>query len=436
MEQNISINRIVNASILQELPDAFYEATGLATGIHDLNGELITSIPKNCFTTFCRNMFFSSEGHKKCSICNNKGDQRAFEIKGPHIYRCHAGLIDVAAPIIVNGHHMGTISCGQILLQPLNEQYRQRVRRKLASFPDEFIEIQMNALESVPVIPLTRIKALSRLLWALANNLVNLVNKYIREKELNVKNSKLIDEIKAQSNLEKEIKNAQLSVKEAELKALQAQINPHFLYNTLDSIQWLAVIHGVEDIQKMINSLGQLMRHSLNTKHIIVTLREELEKLKHYICIQKIRYGDKIDIKINIENEAIGFLIPKLILQPIIENAIQHGLEPKPESGSVWINGLLTDKDELLIEVVDDGVGMDEKAFSALNRRLNSQNGYLSEGNENRHKVGLLNVHKRLCSFLGLKYGLKLTMNKLGGLTVSFLIPTSQDVKVHEGWKK
>lgn len=361
MTEELDLIQIVTTSVLQELPDAFYEATGIATGIHDLNGELITSIPKYCFTKFCRNMYFSKEGHRKCRQCNSEADKKAFELRGPFIYHCHAGLIDVAAPIIVGGYHVGTVSCGQILLQPLNDPYRQRVRRKLSDFPDRFIEIQMEALEEVPVVPLKRVRGFARLLWAVANNVVYLINNNIKEKRLNIENVKVISEIKARLQLEKDIHAAKLQVKEAELKSLQAQINPHFLYNTLDSIQWLAVIHGAEDIQRMIQNLSQVLHHSLDRKNPVTSVRDELEQIKNYLMIQRTRYGDKISYFINIEPEVLEFLLPKLILQPLVENSILHGLEPKSSPGKVWINGWLGSPEEAVIEVGDDGVGMDRE---------------------------------------------------------------------------
>jgi two-component system LytT family sensor kinase len=423
MTEELDLIQIVATSVLQELPDAYYEATGLATGIHDLNGELITSIPKYCFTKFCRNMYFSKEGHRKCRQCNSEADKKAFELGGPYIYHCHAGLIDVAAPIIVGGYHVGTVACGQILLQPLTDVYRERVHRKLSDFPERFIQAQMEALEEVPVIPLKRVRGFARLLWAVANNVVTLINNNIKEKRLNVENVKLISEIKARLELEKDIHAAKLQVKEAELKSLQAQINPHFLYNTLDSIQWLAVLHGAEDIQHMIHSLSQVLHHSLDRKNVVTSVRDELDQIKSYLMIQRTRYGDKISYYINMEPEVLDFRLPKLILQPLVENAILHGLEPKSSPGKIWINGWLGSPEEAVIEVGDDGAGMSSDCENFIISQLSSTETDPQQEFTDHHKMGLLNVHRRLIQSFGERFGLRIEGNGGGGTIVNFRIP-------------
>ncbi len=425
MVQEIDVTRIVNTSILQRLPDAFYEATGLATAIHDLNGELITTIPTESFCRFCRNMFFSREGHRRCVRSNRMGEQRAFKTGGPYIYHCHANLVDVAAPIIVNGHHVGSVNCGQILLEPLTNSYRERVRRSLTAFPEKFREEQLQALEEVVVLPLKRVRGLAELLSVIANNIVGLIISNIREKEINIQNVKLIDEIRSRALLEKEIKNAQLSLKDAELKALQAQINPHFLYNTLDSIQWLAVLHGAEDIQRTIQCLGQLLRHSLDRRSSVVSVAKEIEQIQNYLFIQKIRYGDKFSYSVNVEPEVLDFQLPKLVLQPLVENAILHGVEPKPTSGHVCIDGWIHRPQEAILEVVDDGPGIREEIpFLAERARESPSPPEGMEADEqSRYKLGLVNVHKRLIYFFGEEYGLEIRRAHPAGTCIRIRIP-------------
>jgi len=425
MTSDIDITRIVNSSILQTFPDAFYKATGFATGIHNPAGELITSIPKDNFCSFCKNMFFSHEGHKRCLLSNMRGDRIAFETSKPYIYHCHAGLIDVAAPIIVNGTHVGSITFGQLMIKKLDDRYRARVRNKLAAFPQKFQEKQLMALERVPVVPLQQVQGLAQLLFAIANNIVNLIISNIKEKELNIKNTKLINEIKANLLLEKEIKNAQLQLKEVELKALQAQINPHFLYNTLDSIQWLAVLHGVDDIQQMTVALGKLLRYSLDRERNIVSVRKELEKVENYLIIQKFRYGEKFSYHLNIETEVLEFRIPKLLLQPLVENAIQHGLEPKPLAGNIWINGWLEGDEQAVIEVADDGVGMSEDFQNTLMESLfnaRKENEVKIEADSHK-QIGLENVNKRLIYNFGESSSLKIKSRINQGTVIRFRIP-------------
>jgi ligand-binding sensor protein len=433
---DVDITRIVSTSILEKLPDAFYEATGISPGIHDLNGELVTKIPKRIFCDFCRIMYFSPQGHKRCRQSNIRGAREAYRMGEPYIYHCHAGLIDVSAPIIVNGHHAGAVTCGQLLVQPLTEAYRRRVERKLAEFSPDMRNRLMKALETVSVVPLKRLQGVTRLLFAVANNIVDLVNRNMQEKELNLSNSRAIDEMRARAALEKEIKNAQLNVKEAELKALQAQINPHFLYNTLDSIQWLAVLHGVEDIRQAVYSLGQLLRHSLDLKNEIVSIREEIEQVQTYLSILKMRYQDKLTVRVNIEEEVLAFQVPKLILQPLVENAILHGIEPSPGPGTVWIDGWMKGRDEAVIDVIDNGAGIHD---SLRERIVQAMADSSSAGVDERERprpafLGLLNVHQRLIHYLGPEYGLEFVSNGEHRTCVRFTIPRSPKAGIgHDG---
>lgn len=420
----IDITGIVNTSILQKLPDAFFEATGLATGIQGLNGELITSIPKENFCPFCRNMYFSREGHRRCLKSNTDGARHAFEIPGPYIYHCYNGLIDVAAPIIVNGRHVGAITCGQILLKKPDDLYRNRVRKLLAGLPEKIRERQIAALDGVTVLPLKRVRGLAQLLYALANNTVNLIVSNIKQMEINTQHVKLIDEIRATSLLEKEIQNAQLRLKEAELKALQAQISPHFLYNTLDSIQWLAVMHDNKDIQQMTYALGQLLRHSLDQRKSVTTVNAEIEQIRNYLWIQSIRYGAKLTFQIAVEPEILDFRLPKLVLQPLVENAITHGLEPMPTAGEIRISGWLEGNNQAVVEVKDDGVGL-PPGFRLDPNDASAPGVDAAERREsvNHHRMGLANINKRLIYCFGDEYGLEFPAVKGRGTVVRFRIP-------------
>ena len=216
---------------------------------------------------------------------------------------------------------------------------------------------------------------------------------------------------------------AKLQVKEAELKSLQAQINPHFLYNTLDSIQWLAVLHGAEDIQRMIHNLSQVLHHSLDRKNLVTSVRDELEQIKSYLMIQRTRYGDKISYFINVEPEVLDFRLPKLVLQPLVENAILHGLEPKSSPGKIWINGWLGTAAETVLEVGDDGVGMDSDSEDLLISQLTSSAINSDQDSLSHHKLGLLNVHRRLIQSFGERFGLRIEGNGGGGTIVNFRIP-------------
>jgi len=422
--RRLNIVKIINASVLQKLPDSFYRATGFATGIHDTKGNLITQIPPICFNDFCRGMFLSEEGHSRCVASNIQGEKIACKKRGVYVYECHAGLTDVAAPVIVNGSHIASVSAGQVFLRPLTKEVEQHVWEKMEGLPDVFKIKQMDALKSVRVVSEDQIQGVAELLASLANTIVDLVLMNIREKAINSKNIKLIDSLKYQSMLENEMYNAHIRLKESELNLLQAQVNPHFLYNTLDSIHWLAVLHGATDIQQMVLSLSSLLRQSLDISSPIVLVRQEIENVKNYLFIQKIRFGNLLNYEITIDPEIMSYPMPKLILQSLVENALKHGIEPKGKGGSIIISGRKTVEDNAIIEVIDDGVGIGKSFLQMLKNMLNDQQDnpvqHLPE--LKGHGIGLLNVHKRLMYYYNSLAGLHISSAKGKGTAVSFTI--------------
>lgn len=203
-----------------------------------------------------------------------------------------------------------------------------------------------------------------------------------------------------------------------ELELLQAQINPHFLYNTLDSIVILAERHRDEDVVKMVTSLSVFFRNSLNKGQDIITLRAERDQVASYLEIQQIRYSDILSYSIDIPEELLDYMVPKLVLQPLVENAIYHGTKNKRGIGSITITGE-SRGDDMLLQVRDDGAGMDEEQLSIL------QSGVY----EDRHTgLGLVNVHKRTKLYCGERYGLSFESTLGQGTTVSILLPKGMQI--------
>jgi two-component system sensor histidine kinase YesM len=191
-----------------------------------------------------------------------------------------------------------------------------------------------------------------------------------------------------------------LMKREAELKSLQMQINPHFLYNTLETINWMARVHGTEDIGIMVKSLGDLMRATINDKDYVM-LADEINNLNNYLKIQKYRYGNKFEAGFEIDPNTKKLYVPKLILQPLVENAIYHGIEPSIEKGVIQIKTMLDNK-ELIITVYDSGIGMTHDTISRV-LDINSK-----EDNFTSHSIGLQNVIRRIKTLFGDDYGLEI----------------------------
>jgi sensor histidine kinase YesM len=196
--------------------------------------------------------------------------------------------------------------------------------------------------------------------------------------------------------------------REAELKALQAQINPHFLYNTLNTIRWMAVIQKADNISKMIVSLIKLLELSGKRVGKFISIEQELEHAQNYIYLQKIRYNDKFEVEYDIDENLLKYKIIKFVLQPIIENAIFHGIEPKDGSGTIKII-ISKVEDMIRFQVVDNGVGMDEKIDVDKNRSFSG--------------LGIENVNERLIRNFGEDSKLIITSHIEKGTKVEFYLP-------------
>ncbi len=202
--------------------------------------------------------------------------------------------------------------------------------------------------------------------------------------------------------------------RKSELRALQAQINPHFLYNTLDSIIWMAEWGKTKEVVLMTSSLAKLLRQSISNQNELVRVEEEVEYTRSYLTIQKMRYKDKLEYEIDVNAEVLEMKIPKLVLQPLVENAIYHGIKYKEGKGSVHIEGELTSKD-MILKITDDGIGMTEEQLSRIFEKR--------ETDIRKNGVGVLNVHERIQLYYGKEYGLRFYSVPGEGTSVEVHIP-------------
>ncbi|GGG25677.1 cache domain-containing sensor histidine kinase [Paenibacillus abyssi] len=210
--------------------------------------------------------------------------------------------------------------------------------------------------------------------------------------------------------------------KKAEIRALRYQINPHFLYNTLNSIRWMAKLNRTNDVDNAVTTLVHLLEGSLERKGVFVKLGEELELLEKYMIIQEYRYDNKIDLRIECSNELKEVLIPRMLLQPIVENAIFHGIAPKDQDGSIEIQVDDTEHD-LIVRITDDGVGIEEERLSQL--LFNDRERH----NKGMTNIGLHHVHQTVQLYYGHSYGVSVTSCKGQWTQVMITISKSEGDK-------
>lgn len=218
-----------------------------------------------------------------------------------------------------------------------------------------------------------------------------------------------------------------LNKRQAQYLALQNQINPHFLYNTLESIRGEALIAGLDGVADMTEALAKFFRYTITKVENLVRVEEELDNCETYFQIQKYRFGDRLNLHILCPEEdreaVMNCRIPKLTLQPILENSIIHGTELKIGAGNLSIAFERTDK-RLIVRISDDGVGMDEQTLTRINRRLgkgSSSAAYKDEGTKGG--IALVNVNNRIHLLFGEEYGMHVYSVLGRGTDVEITLP-------------
>ncbi len=224
------------------------------------------------------------------------------------------------------------------------------------------------------------------------------------------------------SRLDRHIQTAyvyQLESKNAELKALQAQINPHFLFNTLESIRFNALEHRDTETAKMIHLLGNLFRWNIQSKSLFAELRQEIDYAGTFIELQKLRYADAFDYTADVPQRLLALGVPKFILQPLVENAIKHGQRGVSSGGIISVTAKEEPEGTLVIAVEDNGHGMDEATVCRITEGLNRSE---SEADDH-YSIGLSNVHQRIRILFGDPYGLTIESIPNVKTTVSIRMP-------------
>ena len=213
------------------------------------------------------------------------------------------------------------------------------------------------------------------------------------------------------------VRQEEINLRKTELKALQAQINPHFLYNTLDSIAWMCERGRNADAVNMVHALARLFRISISRGHELIPIAKEIEHAESYLQIQKYRYKNQFTYEFDVDPGCLDYYCNKITLQPIIENSINHGLDLLVEEGRIQVE-VLQDGEDILFRVRDNGVGMSQEQVDAI----------LEQDPEDRTGIGIRNVNDRLRIYFGAPYGLRITSELDVGTCVEIRMP-----KVKEG---
>lgn len=228
----------------------------------------------------------------------------------------------------------------------------------------------------------------------------------------------MIDKI---NELLEQVTKEQIRLRKAEFELLQSQINPHFLYNTLDAIIWLAEAGEQKKVVSMVRSLSEFFRTSLNRGKDIILVKEELQHVRSYLEIQQVRYQDILQYEISVPEELSRYMIPKITIQPLVENALYHGIKNKRGSGKIEIRGKREEKN-LVIEIEDDGIGISKE------RLWQVRDGIQKKILTGKDIYGLYNVNERIRLNFGEEYGIDIQSTYGEGTLVRILLPCLEEL--------
>lgn len=272
------------------------------------------------------------------------------------------------------------------------------ISRSITKTIDEMYE-RVKSVDAGELVPLEPVKAEDEKLQALSNSFEEMIGRLSSQLELNKEEAK--------------------KIRSMELMLLQAQINPHFLYNTLDTIIWLVETDKREEAIEMVSSLSNFFRSSLSKGRDVITLAEEEIHVKSYLEIQQFRYKDKLTYEVDFSDSIKKYPVPKLTLQPLVENALYHGIKLKRGIGNIKIKGELID-DKIVLTVEDTGIGMDEEELIKVKESLEVEH---SAG------FGMAAVYKRLKLMFGELCSFDITSKKNEGTKILICIPMVGEIK-------
>lgn len=353
---------------INTMQNSFRELTGVdlvfldAHGIPFVGGELFASCSKKCHEW----NDFLAHSHIASSLYDDMTEHNHYSAVA---YRCRCGLMEVSCPIMSDMGNIGTALCGHFLMEG-----------------DIAKEDNIN---HIPVLTNEQLHSLCSFVGLTSKKMAMLVENVAARRELEGQQKSFVDFIKKQQKLEADLK-------EAELSALQYQVNPHFLFNSLNTIARVALIEGDKHTEKLVSALARLMRYSLYQVKATVTLEEEVKTVTDYLMIQETRFQGRISHRIDVENSILMTKMPCMILQPLVENACQHGLEPTKRGGIISIQGW-QENGNVFLEVSDNGVGMSAEQVNSIFKLedIHSSKGGQVSG------LGMNNVLSRLQFFFG-----------------------------------
>lgn len=402
----MNVQDIIDLDVLQKVQDSFTKATGFATITVDFRGNPITKYSN--FSSFCEKIRQSPKLYDTCLKCDAFGGLEASRREGVFIYRCHTGLIDFAVPILIKGRLIGSMLVGQVKASDEEDKNLEYITAE--SFDWRENQDILAELEKIPVMSHEKISAVADMMFHVINSMVEKdFSQYIQE-ELRAKDQQLLDQMKAQAELEKSLLTKQNQF-------FRLLVNPNFLFNVINTMSCFSIIEKAPKTQEVILTFSDMMKYLITSSDSLVTLEDELSYINLYLKLQKIRFGERMQVTIDIPKDLRTIQIPPMIMVSLLDNAIIHGLEPKEGNGTIIVRGFAQDED-FVFEVIDDGVGMPLEKINRLTSKA-----VMSDKDNQFKGIGFSHVNYSLKLLYGSEFQLQIAQNRSGGTTVRFRIP-------------
>ncbi|GCF93123.1 histidine kinase [Enterococcus florum] len=405
-KEKLHLTDVIDIDLLQNVQYKLSKLVDVSVVTVDSEGNPVGDL--NNFTPFCNLVRSSKVGAQQCVACDARAEKKSFSENRSIMYDCHLGLKDCCVPIIVDGELLGAVLGAQVLINDPDSEEDPRKNFDVKSLAKklELPETKLQAaIDQIAIVEESFLQDCIDLYELIANYLKEMGLKSIAQKQF-------VKEYQEKLAFEKRLKSA-------ELKTIEAQINPHFLFNTLNTIARIALKEKAEATEEMIYTLSDLLRYNLRQTEEFPTLESELANIKRYLYIQKTRYQNRLDYTIHAPEELLQFCIPNMIMQPIVENAIIHGIEPLLEGGNVKIT-ISLEEESIVVSVSDTGVGMSGFVQSTI----------LDYSASKKHPgLGVNNSHLRLKDYFGETYGLKIEKEKGFSTTVKIVFPAFTDIR-------
>ncbi|HHY96283.1 MAG TPA: histidine kinase [Firmicutes bacterium] len=409
-DRPLDLRELIPVSTLQRIQDSLAEATGLGVMVVDDSGASVTE-PSH-LPVFCCLLKEGRDGCCRMLSWPTRRDEGG-EADGDgrcRFFECCCGIVGLRVPICLDGVYLGEVVCGFVLLEPPRPQDLETVRALAGAAGLDPVRLE-EAYLHVPVVLNTPLRAAAESLQTATSLLVELAAREIRERLLREYNERLAREAEVVRGLERNLADTQL-------KLLQAQFSPHFLFNALNMIA-SCIAAGEPEPERMVYALSDFLRYVLNSRQDLVPLREEAKCVQNYLTIQQGRFGSSMHIVLDVPGELGDVAVPSLLLQPLVENAVIHGLGPRNYEGCISICAR-RQGDHVAVEVLDDGVGLPEGLL------IEAPHASLLPDSRVGGGLGLRLVRRKLELHYGREASLSISSERNTGTRVTIRLPARE----------